>query len=365
MSLKSKFKSKKRTYQTFFEIKLNKKKEGTRKAYRLALKDFDKFCKKDMTNSLEALIPEFRKASTDVMIDTLQAWINQNELQSNLNQRGRLLQINSYLYYRGVKIDPRDLKDLEFEDSVSEERVELTDNELRTIIDGANPILKALIFTLSSSGMRVGECCHLVKSDFDLSFSRIAIKIKPKYTKKNSCGRTVFVSKEAEKYLKPILQKLNDNDLVFDTSPTIAHTIINLTVQFRRLIDRIGMDSKYDSGTRQKTLHALRAYFFTKAVQKHGLGYAHKMCGHRGYMEEYNRYSLEKKLEMYLELEPQLFVYEKKPDSEIIKDMKRDYKTVLSILKNSKSYAVYDDNDAYTELRIKPLDHIQLEKLLE
>ena len=89
------------------------------------------------------------------------------------------------------------------------------------------------------------------------------------------------------------------------------------------------------------------------------------MTGHRGYLEEYNRYSLEKKLEMYLELEPQLFVYEKKPDSEIIKDMKRDYKTVLSILKNSKSYAVYDKNNAYTELQINPLDHIRLEKLLD
>jgi len=45
--------------------------------------------------------------------------------------------------------------------------------------------------------------------------------------------------------------------------------------------------------------------------------------------------------------------------------MKEKFNKLVLLLKNSKSYAVYDDNDAYTELRIKPLDHIQLEKLLE
>lgn len=304
--------SKQRSYDTFFDIKLKNRKPGTRKNYRLALLDFDRFCNKRLNKSLENLIPEFRQASTDDIIDTLQAWINDCSLQSNLNQRGRMAQINSYLYYRGVKIDSRDMKDLEFENSEPEERRPVTDDELKKIIDSANPILKTLCFTLSSSGMAIGECCHLVKSDFDFTQKRIAIHIKPSYTKKNSRGRTVYVSSEAEKYLKPLLAKLDDNDLVFDTSPDIPHTIINLTVQFRRLIDRIGLDVKYESGTRHKTLHALRAFFFTKAVQKHGLAYSHKMTGHRGYLEEYNRYTDEEKLKMYLELEPELFVYEKK-----------------------------------------------------
>jgi len=314
--------SKERNFETFFAIKLKNKKEGTRKNYRLALLDFDKFCNKTMTNSLEALIPEFREASTESIIDTLQAWINDCTLQSSLNQRGRMSQINAYLYYRGVKIDPRDMKDLEFENSQTEERRPITDNELKKIIESANPLLKTLCYTLSSSGMAIGEVCHLVKSDFDLSQKRIVIHIKPSYTKKSSRGRTVYVSKEAAEYLKPILSKLDDNDLVFTTSPTIPLTIINITMQFRRLIDRIGLDVKYESGTRQKTLHALRAYFFTKAVQKHGLAYAHRLCGHRGYLEEYNRYTDEKKLEMYLELEPELYVYEKRPDTDEIKQLK-------------------------------------------
>jgi len=60
--------SSQRTYETFFDIKLRTKKAGTRKNYRLALLDFDKFCKKKLTNSLENLIPEFRNASTEDII---------------------------------------------------------------------------------------------------------------------------------------------------------------------------------------------------------------------------------------------------------------------------------------------------------
>jgi len=52
----------------------------------------------------------------------------------------------------------------------------------------------------------------------------------------------------------------------------------------------------------------MRAYFFTKATQVHGIAYAHKMTGHKGYLEQYNRYEEDKKLEMYLQLEPYLIV---------------------------------------------------------
>ena len=78
--------SSQRTYETFFDIKLRTKKAGTKKNYRLALLDFDKFCKKKLTNSLENLIPEFRNASTEDIIDTLQAWINDTKIQRDVKK---------------------------------------------------------------------------------------------------------------------------------------------------------------------------------------------------------------------------------------------------------------------------------------
>jgi len=82
------------------------------------------------------------------------------------------------------------------------------------------------------------------------------------------------------------------------------------------------------------SLHALRAYFFTKATQKHGIAYAHKLTGHKNQLEEYNRYSDEKKLEMYQQLEPELYVFFKKPESEELKSIKEKLAKIEDEQKN-------------------------------
>jgi len=313
-----------RSYESFFDSKLSKKKPQTRKLYKYSLDDFDKFCKKHLTANLEQSIENFKEASTDDIIDVLQEWINSSPIGRQSNLKGRLSQINNYLYYRGISIDSRDLKDLEYENSEPEERRPLSFDELKKILDAATQRQRALILSLSSSGMAIGEACNLLKSDFDFSQSRIMIHIKPSYTKKQGRGRTVFISYEAERILKPILDKIEDNQRVFGYSPTVKDSINNYQNQFRRLVDSIGLGLKYESGKRQKTLHALRAYFFTKANKIHGLDYAHKMTGHKGYLNQYNRLEEAEKLEMYLKLEPELLVNEAKPDSEEIKEMRKE-----------------------------------------
>ena len=71
------------------------------------------------------------------------------------------------------------------------------------------------------------------------------------------------------------------------------------------------------------------------------------MTGHKGNLEEYNRYSLEKKLEMYLKLEPELFVFEVKPDSDEVKtikesfeELKKENKMQIEIMSNG--YRIMD-----------------------
>ena len=53
----------------------------------------------------------------------------------------------------------------------------------------------------------------------------------------------------------------------------------------------------------------MRSFFFTKAVRMHGENYAHRMTGHSGYLMQYDRMTDEEKLQMYLELEPELSIY--------------------------------------------------------
>ncbi len=322
-----------RSYDSFFTKKLNKKKPGTVLCYKFSLKDFENFCNKSLNGSLEDTIEELKISDTESIIDILQDWINQTTVRGN-NVRVRLSQINNYLYYRGVKIDSRDLKDLEYEQGDPEERRGIKLEELQRICEKAQPLRKALYITLASSGMAIGEAVRIRKSDLDFSQSRIIINIKTSYTKKNKRGRSVYISNEAQRHLQRHLDKLDENALVFGQAESPGNAIEAEQVAFRRVVDGLGLGRKYDSGVRMISLHALRAYFFTKATQKHGIAYAHKLTGHKNQLEEYNRYSDEKKLEMYQQLEPELYVFFKKPDSEELKSIKEKLAKIENEQKN-------------------------------
>ena len=79
---------------------------------------------------------------------------------------------------------------------------------------------------------------------------------------------------------------------------------------FSKYVDKLGLDERYDSGTRKITLHSFRAFFFTRAARVHDENYAHMMTGHGGYLMEYDRLEEEQKLDMYLDLESELLVYD-------------------------------------------------------
>lgn len=311
-----------RSYEAFFSEKLATKKEGTRKGYTYALKDFEVFTEVKYKKNLEQMIKEFKKAEIETIIDVLQSWVNQSKIEKR-NKQLRLSLLNNYFYYRGIKIDSRDMKDIEFDEGEPEERKAISKEDLQKIVASAKkPGMRALVLSLATSGMAIGEACHIKKKDIDTTQAKIQIHIQRSYTKRNGRGRTVYISKEAEKELRPILEKKESNDLVFTNGDNPIVSKDNEMARFRRIVDSLKLGNRYESKHREITLHALRAYFYTKAVQVHGEAYAHKMTGHKGYLEEYNRYGDKKKLEMYLQLEPELFVFEAKPEPQEIKELK-------------------------------------------
>ena len=110
------------------------------------------------------------------------------------------------------------------------------------------------------------------------------------------------------------------NDYIFSKKNTKPY-VSNYRRALDRIIKRIGLDEKYESnGIHKITSHSFRAYFFTKAARKHGENYAHRMIGHGGYLMQYDRMTEEEKLQMYLELEPDLVIYDQtKNELEIAK----------------------------------------------
>jgi len=335
-----------RTYKSFFDDKLAKKKEGTRRQYKYALRDFENFMQLKHNLNLEQSIHELKNSNTDDIIDLLQSWINNSKIELR-NQKGRLSLLNNYFYYRGLKIDQRDIKDLEFANGQTEERRPVTKNELRTIIgctktfkDPKRNTRKALYLSLVSSGMAIGEACHIKKSDLDLTQERVKIVLKPQYTKRSSRGRTVFISKEAWKLLEPIYKLKDQNDYLFHNSVNIKSATANEQLRLTQITNSINLGDKYDSGTARITLHAFRAYFFTQATQKHGIAYAHKLTGHKGYLEEYARFTPEKKLSMYLELEPDLYIFEEKPESKEVASLKERIESLEGLRDEVKNSSI-------------------------
>ena len=191
-----------------------------------------------------------------------------------------------------------------------EEKHPLSQMEYQRIIDALarHPLVQGLFLALGSSGMIIGEALSLKKKDLDLSGIRIKVRIPA--TTKTRTGRTTYLSLETEK-LRPRLENIELDDSVF-TLKNSNDVSSSIRTMLSRTVDRLQLVDKYQSNNIRKiTTHSFRAYFFTKAARKHGENYAHKLVGHGGYLMQYDRMTEEEKLEMYIELEPDLAVFER------------------------------------------------------
>ena len=67
-------------------------------------------------------------------------------------------------------------------------------------------------------------------------------------------------------------------------------------------------------------IHAFRAYFHTKASNKHGSDYANALDGHGAYLKQYYRETPEERAKKYNELESSLLIESVKLETEKTKD---------------------------------------------
>ena len=249
----------------------------------------------------------------DSLYGMLQGWINWNQKNGRCNSTIRVAFSNTreYLFYYGVKTHEQDIKGhLRFGKKTHEEKHPLSQREYQRIIDALarHPLVQGLFLALGSSGMRIGEALSLKKKDLDLTGPRIKVNIPA--TTKTRTGRTTYLSLETGKVLRPRLENIGLDDSVF-TLKNSNDVSSSIRTMLSRTVDRLQLVDKYQSNNIRKiTTHSFRAYFFTKAARKHGENYAHKLVGHGGYLMQYDRMTEEEKLEMYIELEPDLAVFE-------------------------------------------------------
>jgi len=316
----SSFLSKKKDSKSFDDA-LSTAPESTQKNKRYAINLLNRFVTEsysgrsilDVTDELRLLKTQDSQTYEDALYGMLQDWIVWNERNGlgNFTIRVAFSNIRKYLFHLGIKTNEQDIKEyLRFGKRTKENRHPLSQMEYRQILDGLSrhPIIQALFLALGSSGMRVGEAISLKKKDLDLTGKRIKVNI-PANTKTRT-GRTTYLSLETEKILRPHLESLGPDDVVFSTKKNKSISM-SVRTMLARLVDKLELVDRYQSNNIRKiTTHSFRAYFFTKAARMHGENYAHKIIGHGGYLMQYDRMTEDEKLELYLKLEPELTVYE-------------------------------------------------------
>ena len=298
-----------------FDEKMAVRPKGTQKAHNDMKVNFNKFCESKYDGrSVEEVLSEMvaiKDNDMDKVYGVLQGWINYND--GNGIAPSSILMWFSYLKklvrHYGIKITSDDVKEnLEFPKKQEEELYPLQTEEIKLILEVAKPKKRPLYYALIGSAMRIGEAVQIRKRDLNLETERITVNIPARITKLQR-ARVTFLSIEAKKAIMPKLEKLSDDDLVWGTNGDYYKSANNERVIFGRYCEKANLGMKYDSTGRHKiNLHSLRAFFITK-VSRHDENFAKKIAGQKGYMLQYDRLTLEEKLKLYLEVEPDLLIY--------------------------------------------------------
>ncbi|MCA9828649.1 MAG: site-specific integrase, partial [Nitrosopumilus sp.] len=298
-----------------FEEKLTKLSSSTVKNINIAIRSFDTFCKSEYDGrTKEEIIEEVKALKEDqnrVFRDVLQSWIDWMYKNGHLTTsvKGYISRTRRYFLHNGIRYHADDFEDpLEFKPVIKEELHELLVEEIQNIFRYANPKKIGFYLALISTGARPKELLQIRKKDIDLTQKRIKIRIEA-VTSKTSSGRSVWLTKEASPYLLNRIKNKKDSDLVWATHQDPVQAEQNESKSFKGYVRKAGYTKVYKSNNNNLiTLYSLRSFYFGRASSTHSEAYAHRMTGHGGYLPQYERMSDEKRLDMFLELEPEITI---------------------------------------------------------
>ncbi|MCH8916282.1 MAG: site-specific integrase [Thaumarchaeota archaeon] len=319
----------KRTQRSYYE-KIQKHSLNSQKGTKNALNNFDKFCKEKYDQNIEEIVDDLvlvKKQET--VFDILQSWINWNKIAPS-SLKTYFIRLNTFLHYKGIKLDARDVKsELIFPKVLEEELYPLQVEDIGKILSAANYDKRGMYLAQISSGMRLGEIVQIRKKDLVLDSKRIMVKIPAKITKTKQ-ARTTFLSTEAEKMIRHKLKKLDDDDLVWGNNPIPINNEIAEIANLHRYLGKCGLDMKYDSGQYKINTHSFRAFFITK-MSRHDPNFAKKLAGQKGYLLQYDRMTDNEKLDKYLEFEKDLIIDPTERQKARISDLEKNEERIAKL----------------------------------
>lgn len=248
---------------------------------------------------------------------------------------------------------------------------------LRKIIQHMDIKGKALVLTLASSGMRIGEALSLAIKDIDLSCNPPIVTIKGKNTKTGE-NRISFINKEAKEALIEWL-KVRDSYLASainknkglieygiakpksESSDKLFPFTDGVASQFwLNAITKAGLLTRDDETNRiQLHIHQLRKFFRSQLALKCPVDIVEALMGHSGYLTEaYRRYSQKQMAEFYQNTEHLLYVSMPQDIQRIESEFKEQLDTNRKLIQD----IVLENNDLRKE--VKSMKEI-LDKLMD
>ncbi len=330
--------------------------QSTRGGYRSGILAFIKFIY-GITDGdkgrLEELVDQYFDDSRDHKTDLMKFAVSLQK-RPPLSARQVFNQVNEFLSMNDVVITSKDIKRARNKlpkGGVATQEKDMDLETIRSLLAHTDVKGKALILTLASSGMRIGELLTVTLKDIDLDSKPVKINIRGKNTK-TGYQRFTFISTEAAqavkewlkvraKYLDASLEKgmhLNgrttakssEDDRLFPFSDNIGNQLFEQVVKSAELFER-------DETTNRMTLHIhmFRKFFLSQLSLKAPKEIAEALAGHQGYLtSSYRRYTEAQLAERYLEAEYLVTIQTPKDLQEIESEFKAKMQDHTDILES-------------------------------
>ena len=346
-----------KNWEHFLE-KIQNLSESRKLSIRQSNQWFGEYCEKNYDKTLDELIAYAKTLSIDdseeIVLEVLQDWMNHLHSKKLVVSTIRLYLVSvvRYLKYYKIRID---LKDLDWPQHLKEEPYAITLQEIQQIINIAPWSKKAYYFSLISTGARPIEILSLRKKDITWhpTTNDYTAIIPAKYTKKKM-ARTIKFSHEVTPFLKQMLSELELDSMVFTKNPILRNAQINEDLLMLKYCRKLGLTEKYETTGRSKiNLYCFRAYFFTKVQRLLGDETAHALIGHGAYLQQYQRRTIEEKIELWDELESEVLVFDQSKNEEKIKKLKEANTRITDL----------EDENKIIKARQVNLERLIIEKL--
>jgi integrase len=310
-------------------------KQNTKRSYRAGLYSFldsiygdirsGRIATKEERNKYEEMSAQYFTEERN-HLDDLVRFINNMNGTPPATTKLKVVATKEWLNYNDIELSQKDLKTLRKRMPkakggwTAEEDFDI--EVLKKVLAHTDEKGRALILTLASSGMRIGEALCIMLEDVDISKKPPEIVVRGLYTK-NGETRVVFISSEAKEaveewlkirtdYLKAAVNKNNglvkkaeakpkseSDDRLFPFSDAVVREL------WSRALSKAGLNAKDNATGRLKyRVHGLRKFFRSQLALTCPVDVVEALMGHEGYLTAaYRRYTKKQMAEYYLKAE--------------------------------------------------------------